>query len=104
MILNTHVVNYSSLVEKEGLICTPPSGSGTKRSGARWKPCPCMAAERTPGLLRDPPPFVFQKELGDFAVTYELNVHTDRPQKSLQTYTELHRNIRIRRADHDTCL
>ncbi|HSE59382.1 MAG TPA: hypothetical protein VLA99_11820 [Nitrospiraceae bacterium] len=61
-----------------------------------WRQVEAMllqAAARTPGLLKAPPPFVLHRDLGDFAVTYELNVHTDHPQKSLQTYTELHRNI-----------
>ena len=34
-----------------------------------------QAAERTPGLAMEPRPFVLQKKLGDFAVTYELNVY-----------------------------
>lgn len=33
-----------------------------------------MAAERTPGVLKKPSPFVLHKALGDLAVTYELNV------------------------------
>ena len=37
------------------------------------------AARRTPGLLRDPPPFVLQTALGDFCVTYEINVYCDTP-------------------------
>ena len=52
-----------------------------------------MAAEKTPGLLREPPPFVLQKSLGDFYVTYELNVYTDNPQRMAQIYSELHKNI-----------
>ena len=52
-----------------------------------------MAAERTPGLLREPKPFVLQKALGDFAVTYELNVYVDDPHGMAQIYSELHKNI-----------
>jgi small-conductance mechanosensitive channel len=44
-------------------------------------------------LVRDPAPFVLQRALGDFCVTYELNVHCDRPQEMLQLYSELHRAI-----------
>jgi Mechanosensitive ion channel len=51
------------------------------------------AAERTPGLLREPPPFVLQKSLGDFAVTYEINVYTDKPQAGPRLYAALHRSI-----------
>jgi small-conductance mechanosensitive channel len=36
---------------------------------------------------------VRQKALGDFAVTYELNVYTNNAQAMNALYTELHRNI-----------
>ncbi len=52
-----------------------------------------LAAERTEGLLKDPPPYVLQKALGDFAVNYELNVYCNDPTNMLRQYTELHRNI-----------
>ena len=51
------------------------------------------AGARTPGLLREPPPFVLQKSLGDFCVTYEINVYCDVPQQMAVLYTALHRNI-----------
>lgn len=52
-----------------------------------------MAAGRTAAPLRHPEPFVVEKELGDSAVTYELNVYSDQPQKQTALYSELHRNI-----------
>ena len=52
-----------------------------------------LAAERTPGLLAEPRPFVLQRALGDFCVTYELNAATDTPQRMLALYDLLHRNI-----------
>jgi small-conductance mechanosensitive channel len=51
------------------------------------------AAARTPGLLRQPPPFVLQKALGDYCVTYEINVYADSPDGMEAHYTNLHRNI-----------
>ena len=93
MILNTHVINYSSLAEKEGLILHTTVGIGYETPWRQVEAMLLQATERTPGLLRDPPPFVLQRELGDFAVTYELNVRTAQPQESLRLYTELHRNI-----------
>jgi small-conductance mechanosensitive channel len=44
-------------------------------------------------LLKQPPPFVLQKSLGDFAVTYEINVYCDQPQSMTKLYTALHQNI-----------
>jgi small-conductance mechanosensitive channel len=52
-----------------------------------------LAAERTPGLLAEPKPFVLQKALGDFCVTYEINAATDTPHRIPQLYHLLHRNI-----------
>jgi small-conductance mechanosensitive channel len=52
-----------------------------------------LAASRTPGALREPAPFILQKSLGDFAVTYELNAYCDRPAEMNRIYTDLHRNI-----------
>jgi small-conductance mechanosensitive channel len=52
-----------------------------------------MAAERTPGLLPDHKPFVLQRELGDYAVTYELNVYSDAPTRMMATYHVLHRAV-----------
>jgi small-conductance mechanosensitive channel len=52
-----------------------------------------MGAERTKGLLREPPPFILQKSLDDFFVTYELNVYTDKPLEMAKLYSELHQNI-----------
>jgi small-conductance mechanosensitive channel len=51
------------------------------------------AAEQTPGLMREPRPFVLHSTLGDFCVTYELNVYCDHPGEQMRLYTALHRNI-----------
>ena len=52
-----------------------------------------MAAGKNSGLLAEPEPFVLQKSLDDFYVTYELNVYTDKPEKMAAFYSELHQNI-----------
>ena len=93
LIMNANITNYNTLAKTRGLILHTTVGIGYE---APWRQVEAMlklAAERTPGFLKDPPPFVLQKFLGDFAVTYELNVYTDNPQNMLQVYTALHRNI-----------
>lgn len=52
-----------------------------------------QAAEATPGVISDPPPFVLQTGLNDFNVSYELQVYTDRPELMPQIYSELHQNL-----------
>ena len=51
------------------------------------------AADQTPGLLREPPPFVLQQFLGDFSVTYELNVYCNQPHDMMKLYTLLSQKI-----------
>lgn len=93
MILNTHVINYSSLAEKEGLILHTTVGIGYETPWRQVEAILLQAADRTPGLLKRPSPYVLQKELGDFAVTYEVNAYTADTQQTCHTLTELHRNI-----------
>jgi small-conductance mechanosensitive channel len=92
-ILNSHVINYSRLAKDGGLILHTTVGIGYETPWRQVESMLLMAAERTPGLLREPPPFVLQKALGDFCVTYEINVYCDRPQDSPRFYAALHRNI-----------
>jgi small-conductance mechanosensitive channel len=92
-IINEEVVNYSALARREGLILHTAVGIGYD---APWRQVEAMlleAAARSPGVLREPKPFVLQKMLGDFAVTYELNAYCDQPQAMGRVYTQLHQNI-----------
>jgi small-conductance mechanosensitive channel len=93
LILNSNVINYSSLAHAQGLILHTTVGIGYETPWRQVEAMLLMAAERTPALLRKPAPFVLQQSLGDFAVTYELNVYCDNPAAMYQLYTELHRNI-----------
>jgi small-conductance mechanosensitive channel len=51
------------------------------------------AAIATPGILKDPSPFVLQTGLNDFNVAYQINAFTDCPEVMPVTYTKLHQNI-----------
>jgi small-conductance mechanosensitive channel len=51
------------------------------------------AAARTPGLLREPKPFVFERELRSFDVEYQINVYCDQPNATSALYAALHRSI-----------
>jgi small-conductance mechanosensitive channel len=57
-----------------------------------WRQVEAMlleAAARTPGLLREPAPFVLKKDLETFCVKYELNVFCDRPEAMETLCTDL---------------
>jgi small-conductance mechanosensitive channel len=92
-ILESNVMNYSSLVQQRGLIVHTTVGIGYETSWRQVEAMLKLAAERTKGFLLDPPPFVVQKSLGDFCITYELNVYCNEPKKMLLLRSALHRNI-----------
>ena len=93
LILNSNVINYSSLARERGLILHTTVGIGYETPWRQVEAMLLMAAERTTGLLREPPPFILQQSLGDYAVTYQLNVFCDKPGEMFKLYTELHRNV-----------
>jgi small-conductance mechanosensitive channel len=93
LIMNSQVVNYSKLARTHGLILHTNVGIGYETPWRQVEAMLLQAATRTPGLHREPSPFVLQKVLGDFAVTYELNVYCDDAHAMAQRYAALHQNI-----------
>ena len=63
LILNSHVTNFSKLVKTGGLILHTTVGIGYETPWRQVEAMLKLAAERTPGLLRHPPPFVLKKSL-----------------------------------------
>jgi small-conductance mechanosensitive channel len=92
-ILNNHVINYSTRAREEGLILHTAVTIGYDAPWRKVYGLLISAAERTSGLLREPAPFVRQKSLEDFYVTYELNAYTDTPREMGRIYSELHENM-----------
>jgi len=93
VILNTQVVNYSTLAKDKGLILHTTVGIGYETPWRQVEDMLLLAADRTEELLKDPKPFVLQKSLGDFAINYEINAYTSNPGGRFKTYTALHQNI-----------
>lgn len=92
-ILASKVVNYSTLAATEGLILHVTVGIGYETPWRQVEAMLLQAAERTPGLKRDPPAFVQQVALGDFAVTYELNAFCNEPHQMVSLRTAMHRSV-----------
>jgi len=92
-ILASAVTNYTTLARSHGLLLHTTVGIGYETPWRQVEAMLLLAAARTPGLLAEPKPFVLQRALGDFCVTYELNAATDTPQRMLELYALLHRNI-----------
>ena len=93
MIINSHVINYSSEARERGLILHTTVTIGYDAPWRKVHELLLKAAEGTKGLLREPVPFVLQRSLDDFYVTYELNAYTENPQGMDQVYSNLHQNI-----------
>ena len=93
VVISGQILNYSSQAHDGGLILHTSVTIGYDTPWRQIHALLLMAAERTQGLLREPPPFVLQRSLDDFYVNYELNVYTDTPQQMLGLYSDLHQNI-----------
>jgi small-conductance mechanosensitive channel len=92
-ILNDNVTNYSHMARRGGVILHTVVGIGYDTPWRQVEALLLMATERTEGLLKDPPPFVLQQSLGDFAVNYELNAHCKDEHRMPALYSALHANI-----------
>jgi small-conductance mechanosensitive channel len=93
LIMNSQVVNYTVLAREHGLILHRTIGIGYE---APWRQVEAMlleAAGRTPGFLKDPPPFVLQLGFGEFCITYELNAYCADARAMPELYTALDRSI-----------
>src|SRR5262249_50304261 len=92
-ILDKEVVNYSVYAREGQLILHATVGIGYETPWRQVEALLRLAAERTEGLLREPPPFVLEKGLGDFAVTYEINAYCGDARAMARVYAALYRNI-----------
>ena len=92
-ILNSNIINYSSEAQANGLILHTTVGIGYEVPWRQVEAMLLQAADRTKGVRTEPKPFILQQALGDFAITYELNVYCDDARQMVKLYSELHRNI-----------
>jgi small-conductance mechanosensitive channel len=93
VVLSSSVINYSRAANTLGLILHT---SVTIGYDAPWRKVHGLlidAALATPGILREPAPFVWQTALNDFYVTYEINAYTNIPRDMIDIYAALHARI-----------
>jgi small-conductance mechanosensitive channel len=93
MVLSSHIVNFSSSALEHGLILNTGVTIGYDVPWRKVHELLLAAAAATEHILKDPVPFVFQKSLDDFYVSYELNAYTAKPLIMARIYSELHQNI-----------
>lgn len=93
-VVGSHVTNYTAELRQGGtLILNTSVTIGYDTPWRQVHQLLLLAADRTSGLLKQPPPFVLQRELQDFYVKYELNAHTNKTEGMLKTYSDLHQNV-----------
>ncbi|MGH9681447.1 MAG: mechanosensitive ion channel family protein [Candidatus Acidiferrales bacterium] len=93
LVLNSHIINFSSSAQDHGLILHTGVTIGYD---VPWRTVHNLlidAANCTENIMKDPKPFVLQTSLDDFYVSYQLNAFTDQPSVMARTYSDLHQNI-----------
>jgi len=92
-VMSDAVTNYSIEAKKSGVIFHTTVSIGYN---APWRTVHQLltgAALATAHVLENPAPFVLQKGLDDFYVSYELNAYTNAPREMLNIFSDLHQNI-----------
>jgi small-conductance mechanosensitive channel len=91
--LSGPLTNYSARAKQGGLILHTTVTIGYDAPWRQVHKLLLHAANITANVMSDPRPFILQTSLDDWYVSYQLNVHTDQPNKMAVTYGELHQNI-----------
>lgn len=92
-LMSSSVTNFSALARERGLILQTEVGIGYEVPWRQVHALLLEAAARTPELMTDPAAFVIQRQLGDFAVVYQLNVYKPSAEGLMGTYSALHQNV-----------
>lgn len=85
--------DYSRFAATEGVFTSTSVTIGYDAPWRQVQSLLLLAAERTPGLRREPTPRVFQASLEDFYVKYTLWVSLERQESRIITLDALHANV-----------
>ncbi|TGD73328.1 mechanosensitive ion channel [Mangrovimicrobium sediminis] len=92
-VLASAVVNYSTYSRDKGIILHTDVGIGYDTPWRQVEALLLMAAARTDGLEKEPPPFVLQTAMGDYTVVYQLNAFCKDATRMPALYSALHGNV-----------
>jgi small-conductance mechanosensitive channel len=87
------IVNYSRYASRGELLLYSSVTIGYDTPWRQVEGLLRTAAERTPGMAKNPPPFVLQRALSDFYVEYQVNAVLERPETRGTVLSALHANI-----------
>lgn len=92
-LLNSEVINYSKMTDRNGLLIHVTVGIGYEEPFDKIEAMLVEAALRTEGLKLRPKPFVLWEKLADFAINYQINAYAQRNATFPKVRSELNRNI-----------
>ncbi len=92
-IVESKIINYSSDALQKGVFVHITLTIGYDVPWPHVHRAMLSAARATEGILEKPEPFVLQKALNDFNVSYEVNAYTDQAGKLPQIYSNLNKNL-----------
>lgn len=92
-LLNSEVINYSTIIDGRGLLLHSTVGIGYEEPQDKIEAMLIEAANRTRSILKSPEPFVLWIALADYAINYQINGYTTRGSRLIKTKSDLHRNI-----------
>jgi len=95
-VLNTNVLNYTTLAKDKGLILYTTITIGYDVPWQQVQDLLIKAALAMSDVEPEPPPFVLQNNLGDFSVAYQLNCFTKAAHRMPRIYSALHASIQDR--------
>lgn len=93
MVLGSHIINYSSSAQQDGLILHTTVTIGYDVPWSKVHELLKDAALRTELIDHEKSAFILQTSLDDFYVSYELNAFTKHANQMAQIYSNLHQNI-----------
>jgi small-conductance mechanosensitive channel len=92
-VIAASVVNYSARADFEGVVLSVPAGIGYDVDWRTVHRLMIEGALATEHIIRDPLPTVWQSQLGDYAVQYELRAATRKAADIWEIHSTLRRNV-----------
>ena len=93
VLVGNPIRNYSRLSGERGSLVSTRVTIGYDTPWRQVHAMLITAAELTPGLRKTPSPFVYQRDLADHYVEYELHAYMDQPLDRVPILSALHGNI-----------
>lgn len=92
-LLGSQTSNYTEAAKAYGLIVHTKVTIGYDVPWQQIKKVMEQAAADTPGVLKNPKPFMMTTALNDFYVEYEINAFTNDSEHMTRIYSDLHQNL-----------